>query len=111
MCEDPCVLFTEQINLHLKLDRLQVQEEEEGEEGSSVDLKALKDRVSAANNVLKVSEKLLKQFAVTRSFMGGYALSPFMYNIVRLVMLSGLSALLSEVFGFKLHVWKLMKGS
>ena len=39
----------------------------------------------------------------------GLSMNPFLYNITRVVLLSALSAAMSDQLGFKLKFWKLLK--
>eukprot|EP00668_Euglena_longa_P038733 GGOE01049797.1.p1 GENE.GGOE01049797.1~~GGOE01049797.1.p1 ORF type:complete len:559 (-),score=164.70 GGOE01049797.1:199-1875(-) len=93
------VLLTEQINVHLRI-------MENTECGSLT--KAKLQRLQASNNVLKLSTKLLKELSKP-SKISGFAMNPMLYHVVRIVLLSALSACLSDTLGFNLRLWTLTK--
>ncbi|XP_033127674.1 putative homeodomain transcription factor 1 [Anneissia japonica] len=84
------LLLTEQINLYLRMERKPKK----------------KDELMLANNVLKLASKLLKELESPFK-ISGLSMNPIFYNIIRVVVLSAFSAVLSEVLGFKLKLWKI----
>lgn len=65
-----------------------------------------KEELSIVNNVLKLAADLLKE--IEKPFrISGLSLSPWIYNITKVVILSAFSAVLSELFGFKLKLHKI----
>lgn len=70
----------------------------ENQEGKSEDL-------VLANNVLKVASKLLREFEQPNK-ISGISMSPWMYHVTRVVVLSAFSAVVSDMLGFKLKLWK-----
>eukprot|EP00127_Corallochytrium_limacisporum_P004970 Clim_evm44s195 gene=Clim_evmTU44s195 len=85
-------LMAEQINLQLRLARTPHK----------------KDEITICNNVLNVSTKLLKDIESPYK-VAGLSMNPVLFNIVRVLVLSAFSAVISEFLGFKLKVWKLAK--
>ncbi|RHY34233.1 hypothetical protein DYB32_005455 [Aphanomyces invadans] len=84
--QNTSLLLTEQMNVYLKL--LVTPEK--------------KEKLLISNNVLKLASKLLKV-----SLISGLTMNPLLYNVTRVVVLSAFSSALSEVFGFKLKLWKM----
>lgn len=87
------VLITEQINLYLQLEQKPHK----------------KEKLQLANNVLKLAADLLKQLEVPFK-ISGFSANPYLYNITKVVLLlvlSAFSAVLSEVLGFKLKLYKI----
>ncbi|XP_071942545.1 protein PHTF2-like [Antedon mediterranea] len=84
------LLLTEQINLYLRMERKPNK----------------KDDLMLANNVLKLASKLLKELESPFK-ISGLSMNPLFYNIIRVIVLSAFSAVLSEVLGFKLKLWKI----
>ena len=83
------VLLTEQINLYLQME-----------------LKPhKKEQLLLANNVLKLSSDLLKELE-TPFKINGLSANPFLYNCTRVLVLSAVSGVLSEMLGFKLKLYK-----
>ena len=83
-------LLTEQINLHLQMERKPHK----------------KERLNRANSVLTLAAKLIKEIEEPFNIYG-LAMSPIFYNITRVVLLSALSGVVSEMLGFKLKIWKI----
>uniref|UniRef100_A0A8C5LN08 Putative homeodomain transcription factor 1 n=1 Tax=Leptobrachium leishanense TaxID=445787 RepID=A0A8C5LN08_9ANUR len=84
------VLLTEEINLYLKMEKKP----------------NLKEQLSIVNNVLKLSSKLIKEIdAPFRLY--GLAMNPFIYNITRVVILSAVSGVVSDLLGFNIRLWKI----
>ena len=83
-------LLTEQINLHLQMERKPHK----------------KERLHRANSVLTLAAKLIKEIEEPFNIYG-LAMSPILYNITRVVLLSALSGVVSEMLGFKLKIWKI----
>ncbi|XP_064652103.1 protein PHTF2-like isoform X2 [Lineus longissimus] len=84
------VLITEQINLYLHMEQKPHKKEE----------------LMLANNVLKLAEALLKELESPFK-ISGLAANPFLYNITKVVILSAFSAVLTEMLGFKLKLYKI----
>ncbi|CAG5132672.1 unnamed protein product [Candidula unifasciata] len=88
------VLITEQINLYLQMEQKPHKKEE----------------LILANNVLRLAEDLLKELESPFK-ISGFSANPLIYNILRVVVLSAFSAVLTEVLGFKLKLHKIkLKG-
>jgi hypothetical protein len=65
-----------------------------------------KDELSVVSNVLKLAADLLKE--IERPFrISGLSVNPWIYNVTKVVLLSAFSAVLSELFGFKLKLYKI----
>ncbi|CAH0553513.1 unnamed protein product [Brassicogethes aeneus] len=84
------VLITEQINLHLKIEQKPHKKEE----------------LNVANNVLKLAIDLLKELDSPFK-ISGLSANPILYNVTKLIILSALSGVLSEMLGFKLKLHKI----
>ncbi|CAB3987351.1 homeodomain transcription factor 2 [Paramuricea clavata] len=84
------VLMTEQLNLYLQMEKNP----------------AKKDDLMIANNVLKLATKLLKDLESPYK-ISGLATNPLLYNITRVVVLSLISGVMSDLLGFRLKVWKI----
>ncbi|XP_050297480.1 protein phtf [Anthonomus grandis grandis] len=84
------VLITEQINLHLQIEQKPHK----------------KDELTVANNVLKLAIDLLKELENPFK-ISGLSANPILYNVIKLVILSALSGVLSEMLGFKLKLHKI----
>ncbi|CAG9764623.1 unnamed protein product [Ceutorhynchus assimilis] len=84
------VLITEQINLHLQIEQKPHK----------------KDELTVANNVLKLAIDLLKELENPFK-ISGLSANPILYNVTKLVILSALSGVLSEMLGFKLKLHKI----
>ena len=83
------VLLTEQINLYLQME-----------------LKPhKKEQLQLASNVLKLSSDLLKELE-TPFKIHGLSANPFLYNCTRVLVLSAVSGVMSEMLGFKLKLYK-----
>ena len=67
-----------------------------------------KDELGICNNVLSLSGKLLKEIE-TPYKISGMSMSPMLYNITRVLVLSAFSSVVSDLFGFKLKIWKITK--
>lgn len=87
------VLLTEQINLYLRMERKPHK----------------KDALSRANAVLGLAVKLIKEIESPFKVYG-LVMSPWLYNITRMVILSAFSGVVSEMLGFKLKLWKIKTG-
>jgi hypothetical protein len=84
------MVITEQINLYLQMEKMPDK----------------KDELSVVNNVLKLASDLLKE--IENPFkISGLGVDPWVYNITKVVILSAFSAVLSELFGFKLKLYKI----
>eukprot|EP00795_Rhopilema_esculentum_P008748 gene8748-14771_t len=81
------VLLTEQINLYLQMEYTPQKKEE----------------LSIANNVLKLASKLLKELESPFK-ISGFIMSPLLSNIIRVVVLSLFSGVMSDILGFRLKV-------
>ncbi|VDO04627.1 unnamed protein product [Rodentolepis nana] len=84
------VLISEQLNLHLCMNRKPQK----------------KDELTTTNQVLRMAESLLKEVDGPYRICG-WAVNPLIYNIFKLVLLSCFSAFISEILGFKLKLYKL----
>jgi hypothetical protein len=85
-------LMTEQINLSLRMLRKPQKKAE----------------LIVANNVLKLATKLLKELEAPRK-VSGISLSPMLFHVTRIVVLSAFSAVVSDSLGVKLKLFKLQK--
>uniref|UniRef100_A0A8C4TQL7 Putative homeodomain transcription factor 1 n=1 Tax=Falco tinnunculus TaxID=100819 RepID=A0A8C4TQL7_FALTI len=81
------ILLTEQINLYLKMEKKPNK----------------KEQLSLVNNVLKLSTKLLKELD-TPFRLYGLTMNPLIYNITRVVILSAVSGVVSDLLGFNIRV-------
>lgn len=84
------VLITEQINLHLQIEQKPHKKEE----------------LMVANNVLKLAADLIKELESPFK-ISGLSANPYLYTITKVVLLSALSGVLSELLGFKLKLHKI----
>lgn len=84
------VLLTEQINLYLKMEKKPNK----------------KDQLNVVNNVLKLATKLMKELD-TPFRLYGLTVNPLIYNITRVVILSAVSGVISELLGFNIRLWKI----
>ncbi len=79
-----------QINLYLQIEKKQERKEE----------------LTVVNNVLKLASDLLKE--IENPFkISGLGINPWVYNVTKVIILSASSAVLSELFGFKLKLYKI----
>ncbi|KAL4713235.1 hypothetical protein ACJJTC_013165 [Scirpophaga incertulas] len=83
-------LLTEQINLHLAMEQRPES----------------KEQLTVANNVLKLAADLLKELDAPFQ-ISGLCANHYLYTIVKVVVLSALSGVLSEMLGFKLKLHKI----
>lgn len=84
------VIITEQINLYLQIEQKPNKKEE----------------LMVANSVLKLAADLLKELESPFK-ISGFSANPLLYTTVKIVMLSALSGVLSEILGFKLKLHKI----
>nr|XP_023696299.1 putative homeodomain transcription factor 1 [Paramormyrops kingsleyae] len=84
------VLLTEQINLYLKMEKKPNK----------------KDELNIVNNVLKLATKLMKELDKPFRLLG-LTVNPLIYNITRVVILSAVSAVISDLLGFNIRLWKI----
>lgn len=84
------VLITEQINLYLHMEQKPHKKEE----------------LILANNVLKLAAELLKELESPFK-ISGICANSYLYNITKVVVLSAFSAMLSDILGFKLKLYKI----
>ncbi|XP_043643113.1 protein phtf [Drosophila teissieri] len=84
------VLITEQINLYLQIERKPKK----------------KDELMVSNSVLKLAADLLKELE-TPFKISGLSANPYLFTTIKVVILSALSGVLSEVLGFKLKLHKI----
>ncbi|KAK9721658.1 Homeodomain containing protein PHTF1/2, N-terminal [Popillia japonica] len=84
------VLITEQINLYLQIEQKPRKKEE----------------LMVANSVLKLAADLLKELESPFKILGLSA-NPILYTLTKVFILSALSAVLSELLGFKLKLHKI----
>ncbi|MGH0139079.1 UNVERIFIED_CONTAM: hypothetical protein FKN15_022477 [Acipenser sinensis] len=87
------VLLTEQINLYLKMEKKPNK----------------KDQLNVVNNVLKLATKLMKELD-TPFRLYGLTVNPLIYNITRVVILSAVSGVISELLGFNIRPESLVHG-
>ncbi|CAB0044323.1 unnamed protein product [Trichogramma brassicae] len=84
------ILITEQINLYLQIEQKPHKKEE----------------LTVANNVLKLAADLIKELESPFK-ISGLSANPYLYTITKVVLLSALSGVLSELLGFKLKLHKI----
>lgn len=84
------VLLTEQINLYLKMEKKPNK----------------KEQLNIVNNVLKLATKLMKELDTPFRLLG-LTVNPLIYNITKVVILSAVSAVVSDLFGFNIRLWKI----
>lgn len=84
------VLITEQINLYLQIEQKPHKKEE----------------LMVANSVLKLAADLLKELESPFK-ISGLSANPYLYTTIKVVILSALSGVLSEMLGFKLKLHKI----
>ncbi|XP_051780381.1 protein PHTF1-like isoform X2 [Erpetoichthys calabaricus] len=84
------ILLTEQINLYLKMEKKPDKKEE----------------LNIVNNVLKLATKLMKELD-TPFRLYGLTVNPLIYNITRVVILSAVSGVISDLLGFNIRLWKI----
>ncbi|KAM8977180.1 protein PHTF1 [Pelodytes ibericus] len=84
------ILLTEEINLYLKMEQKPNK----------------KEQLNIVNNVLKLSSKLIKEID-TPFRLYGLTMNPLIYNITRVVILSAVSGVVSDLFGFNIRLWKI----
>ncbi|XP_077430301.1 putative homeodomain transcription factor 1 isoform X2 [Vanacampus margaritifer] len=84
------VLLTEQINLYLKIEKKPNKKEE----------------LNIVNNVLKLATKLMKELDAPFRLLG-LTVNPLIYNITRVVILSAVSAVVSDLLGFNIRLLKI----
>ncbi|XP_012500038.1 PREDICTED: putative homeodomain transcription factor 1 [Propithecus coquereli] len=65
-----------------------------------------KEQLTLVNNVLKLSTKLLKELD-TPFRLYGLTMNPLIYNITRVVILSAVSGVISDLLGFNIRLWKI----
>uniref|UniRef100_I3KBZ8 Putative homeodomain transcription factor 1 n=1 Tax=Oreochromis niloticus TaxID=8128 RepID=I3KBZ8_ORENI len=85
------VLLTEQINLYLRMEKKPNKKEE----------------LSIVNNVLKLATKLMKELDTPFRLLG-LTVNPLIYNITKVVILSAVSAVVSDLLGFNIRVSKVI---
>lgn len=84
------VLITEQINLYVQIEKKPQK----------------KDEYNVSSSVLKLAENLLKELDSPFK-ISGLSANSYLYNTVKVVVLSALSGVLSEMLGFKLKLHKI----
>ncbi|KAK7912541.1 hypothetical protein WMY93_012752 [Mugilogobius chulae] len=84
------VLLTEQINLYLRMEKKPNKKEE----------------LNIVNNVLKLATKLMKELDTPFRLLG-LTVNPLIYNITKVVILSAVSAVVSDLLGFNIRLWKI----
>jgi hypothetical protein len=92
--QNTSVLLTEELNIHMRLLRKPEKKEE----------------LNACNQMLKVAAALIKELEggkAKKGMAGTLILDPWLYSIVRVVLLSALGALSSDLFGFRVRLWKI----
>ncbi|XP_050541709.1 protein phtf isoform X2 [Daktulosphaira vitifoliae] len=83
-------LITEQINLYLQIEQKPNK----------------KDELMVANSVLKLAADLLKELESPFK-IAGLSDNPYLFTLIKVVILSALSGVLSELLGFKLKLHKI----
>lgn len=89
--QNTSLLLTEQINLYLRMEQTPHK----------------KDELNICDKVLTLMGRLLNDLEAPYK-VSGMSMSPLLYNITRVVVLSALSSVVSDAFGFKLKIWKAM---
>ncbi|XP_056887500.1 putative homeodomain transcription factor 1 isoform X2 [Takifugu flavidus] len=84
------VLLTEQINVYRKMEKKPHK----------------KDELSVVNNVLKLATKLMKELDTPFRLLG-LTVNPLIYNFTRVVILSAVSAVVSDLLGFNIRLLKI----
>lgn len=84
------VLLTEQINVFRKMEKKPNK----------------KDELSVVNNVLKLATKLMKELDTPFRLLG-LTVNPLIYNFTRVVILSAVSAVVSDLLGFNIRLLKI----
>lgn len=84
------VLLTEQINIFFKIETNSDQ----------------KESLMRANSILQLVIKLLSEIESPYK-VAGVAMSPLLFQTIRLLVLSAFSGVLSEVVGFNMRLWKI----
>lgn len=84
------VLITEQINLYVQIEKKPQKKEE----------------LNVSNSVLKLASDLLKELDSPFK-ISGLSANSYLYNAVKVIVLSALSGVLSEMLGFKLKLHKI----
>jgi hypothetical protein len=95
---DTTILLTEQLNVQLRI----------FENCSRSNDRAKLGKLQISSNVLKLAVKLLRELD-SPNRVSGLSMSPTLVRVTRVILLSALSALVSDVFGFKLKVNQLLK--
>ncbi|KAF0993414.1 hypothetical protein HZS_2346 [Henneguya salminicola] len=83
-------LLTEQINLYLYMEMYPQK----------------KDEYTIANNVLKLASKLIREIEAPQK-VTGFIMNPLLRNITRVVILSLISGVISDIFGVSFKFWKI----
>lgn len=83
------VLLTEQINLYLKMEKKPSE----------------KEQLTLVIDMLKPSAKLLKELS-TPFRLCGLTMNPLIYNMTRVVILSAVSGIISNLLGSNIRLWK-----
>uniref|UniRef100_A0A8C1KHQ5 Putative homeodomain transcription factor 1 n=2 Tax=Cyprinus carpio TaxID=7962 RepID=A0A8C1KHQ5_CYPCA len=65
-----------------------------------------KDQLNIVNNVLRLATKLLKELDTPFRLLG-LTVNPLICNITRVVILSAISAAVSDLLGFNIRLWKI----
>ncbi|XP_035760365.1 putative homeodomain transcription factor 1 [Neolamprologus brichardi] len=65
-----------------------------------------KEELSIVNNVLKLATKLMKELDTPFRLLG-LTVNPLIYNITKVVILSAVSAVVSDLLGFNIRLWKI----
>lgn len=92
--QNTSVLLTEELNIHMRLLRKPEK----------------KDELVACNSMLKTAAALIKELEGGNGKKGHTAalvLDPWLYSLVRVILLSALGALSSDLFGFRVRLWKI----
>ncbi|KAJ3603138.1 hypothetical protein NHX12_030881 [Muraenolepis orangiensis] len=65
-----------------------------------------KEELCLVNNVLKLAMKLMKELDTPFRLLG-LTVNPLIYNITKVVILSAVSAVVSDLLGFNIRLWKI----
>ncbi len=90
---DPGVLLTESINIQLRI----------FENSCRTNDQAKREKLQISANVLKLAVKLLKELD-SPTLINGLSMSPTLVRVTRVILVSALSAVVSDQFGFKLRL-------
>jgi len=103
------ILLVESVNITVRLGQLQTADQfAAGNAAELAHIAQERSELVQTNNVLKLAAKLLKEVESPKK-VSGLSMSPLLYQITRIVVLSALSTVISDSLGFKLKLFKLNK--